>query len=99
MFEFSLAKRPGASFPTRLKIPLKSAVRAIAANPECGEPHQWELDFIRLSISASGLPALTLSADPTYPSSHRVVLNQGFRYSRSTHDENTGRYSPTTLRW
>jgi mRNA interferase RelE/StbE len=30
-----------------LKQPIKSAVRAIAANPECGEPLQRELDGLR----------------------------------------------------
>lgn len=30
-----------------LKPPIKSAVRAIAANPECGEPLKRELDGLR----------------------------------------------------
>jgi len=30
-----------------LKPPIKSAIRAIAANPECGEPLKRELDGLR----------------------------------------------------
>lgn len=33
--------------PSRSKQSIKSAIRAIAADPECGEPLQWELDGLR----------------------------------------------------